>query len=170
MVEQGKVITAAGVSSGIDMGLALAAKIAGDEFAKTIQLLIEYDPQPPFDSGSTAKAAPEIVERIRELAAGRVGPGLVGARQLVAARVDRGQRRGAVAAPPAYPPGCPRRPRRHRPRQAGASDVDSLGSPACSSPSASPSASSSAASSFDSASGCSEIGRSGSPGTRGSSS
>jgi putative intracellular protease/amidase len=73
VVEQGKVITAAGVSSGIDMGLALAAKIAGDEFAKTIQLLIEYDPQPPFDSGSTAKAEPEIVERIRELAAGRVG-------------------------------------------------------------------------------------------------
>ena len=75
VVEQGKVITAAGVSSGIDMGLALAAKIAGDEFAKTIQLLIEYDPQPPFDSGSTAKAEPEIVERIRELAAGRVGQG-----------------------------------------------------------------------------------------------
>jgi putative intracellular protease/amidase len=73
VVEQGKVITAAGVSSGIDMGLALAAKIAGEEFAKTIQLLIEYDPQPPFDSGSTAKADPETVERIRELAAGRVG-------------------------------------------------------------------------------------------------
>jgi putative intracellular protease/amidase len=73
VVEQGKVITAAGVSSGIDMGLTLAAKIAGDEFAKTIQLLIEYDPQPPFDSGSTAKAAPELVERIRELAAGRIG-------------------------------------------------------------------------------------------------
>ena len=73
VVEQGKVITAAGVSSGIDMGLALAAKIAGEEFAKTIQLLIEYDPQPPFDSGSTAKADPEIVERIRALAAGRVG-------------------------------------------------------------------------------------------------
>ena len=73
VVEQGKVITAAGVSSGIDMGLALAAKIAGEDFAKTIQLLIEYDPQPPFDSGSTTKAEPEIVERIRELAAGRVG-------------------------------------------------------------------------------------------------
>ena len=68
VVEQGKVITAAGVSSGIDMGLTLAAKIAGDEFAKTIQLLIEYDPEPPFDSGSTAKAAPELVENLRELA------------------------------------------------------------------------------------------------------
>ena len=69
VVEQGKVITAAGVSSGIDMGLTLAAKIAGDEFAKTIQLLIEYDPEPPFDSGSTGKAAPELVETIRRLAA-----------------------------------------------------------------------------------------------------
>jgi putative intracellular protease/amidase len=69
VVEQGKVITAAGVSSGIDMGLTLAAKIAGDEFAKTVQLLIEYDPEPPFDSGSTAKAAPEVVANLRELAA-----------------------------------------------------------------------------------------------------
>src|ERR671930_1137506 len=43
VVEQGKVITAAGVSSGIDMALVLMAKIAGDEFAQTIQLLIEYD-------------------------------------------------------------------------------------------------------------------------------
>jgi putative intracellular protease/amidase len=71
VVEQGKVITAAGVSSGIDMGLTLVAKIAGDEFAKTIQLLIEYDPEPPFDSGSPGKAAPELVEQLRELAASR---------------------------------------------------------------------------------------------------
>ena len=71
VVEQGKVITSAGVSSGIDMALTLVAKIAGDEFAQTIQLLIEYDPQPPFDAGSTGKAPPEIVERIRELAAAR---------------------------------------------------------------------------------------------------
>jgi putative intracellular protease/amidase len=71
VVEHGKVITAAGVSSGIDMGLALVAKIAGDEFAKTIQLLIEYDPQPPFDAGSPAKADREIVENLRRLAAGR---------------------------------------------------------------------------------------------------
>ena len=48
----GQGVTAAGVSSGIDMALVLLAKIAGDEFAKTIQLLIEYDPQPPFDAGS----------------------------------------------------------------------------------------------------------------------
>jgi putative intracellular protease/amidase len=71
VVEQGKVITAAGVSSGIDMALTLAAKIAGDDFAKTIQLLIEYDPQPPFDCGSTSKAPAEIVANLRELASAR---------------------------------------------------------------------------------------------------
>jgi putative intracellular protease/amidase len=66
VVEQGKVITAAGVSSGIDMALTLAARIAGDEFAQTIQLGIEYDPQPPFHAGSPATAPPHIVERLRE--------------------------------------------------------------------------------------------------------
>ena len=65
VVEQGKVITAAGVSSGIDMGLTLAAKIAGPEVAQAIQLGIEYDPQPPFDAGSTEKAPAEIVELVR---------------------------------------------------------------------------------------------------------
>ena len=71
VVEQGKVITAAGVSSGIDMGLVLAARIAGDQVAQAIQLAIEYDPQPPFDAGSTEKAPPEIVELVRNLAAAR---------------------------------------------------------------------------------------------------
>ena len=61
VVQQGKIITAAGVSSGIDMALTLAAQIAGDDVAKSIQLLIEYDPQPPFDAGSPAKAGPAIV-------------------------------------------------------------------------------------------------------------
>jgi putative intracellular protease/amidase len=65
VVEQGKVITAAGVSSGIDMALALTARLAGDDAAKAIQLSIEYDPEPPFDSGSTAKARPELVELVR---------------------------------------------------------------------------------------------------------
>jgi transcriptional regulator GlxA family with amidase domain len=68
VVEQGKVITAAGVSSGIDMALLLASRIAGDQFAKGIQLLIEYDPQPPFDAGSKEKAPPEIVELIETMA------------------------------------------------------------------------------------------------------
>jgi putative intracellular protease/amidase len=66
VVEQGKVITAAGVSSGIDMALMLAAHIAGEEVAQAIQLRIEYDPEPPFDSGSTAKASPEIVAMARQ--------------------------------------------------------------------------------------------------------
>jgi transcriptional regulator GlxA family with amidase domain len=64
VVRQGKVITSAGVSSGIDMALTLAAEIAGADVAQAIQLRIEYDPMPPFDTGSTAKAP----ERIRELA------------------------------------------------------------------------------------------------------
>ena len=47
------------------MALVLAAKIAGPEVAQAIQLGIEYDPQPPFDSGSVEKASPEIVELVR---------------------------------------------------------------------------------------------------------
>jgi putative intracellular protease/amidase len=69
VVVQGKVITAAGVSSGIDMALTLAALIAGDEAAQAIQLGIEYDPQPPFDAGSPEKAPPEVVELVRSLMA-----------------------------------------------------------------------------------------------------
>ncbi len=64
VVAQGKVVTSAGVSSGIDMALSLAAEIAGTDVAQAIQLRIEYDPTPPFDTGSVAKAP----ERIRELA------------------------------------------------------------------------------------------------------
>jgi putative intracellular protease/amidase len=71
VVEEGKVITAAGVSSGIDMGLVLAEKIAGRDVAGAIQLGLEYDPQPPFDAGSVEKARPETVELIRSLAAAR---------------------------------------------------------------------------------------------------
>ena len=67
VVVQGKVVTAAGVSSGIDMALWLAAQIAGDDVAKAIQLGIEYDPQPPFDHGAVPKADPEIVAFLREI-------------------------------------------------------------------------------------------------------
>jgi putative intracellular protease/amidase len=65
VVEQGRIITAAGVSSGIDMALRLAAHIAGDDVAQMIQLGIEYDPQPPFDSGSPEKAPAALVDRLR---------------------------------------------------------------------------------------------------------
>ena len=71
VVERGKIITAAGVSSGIDMALLLAARIAGDEVAQAIQLGIEYDPQPPFDAGSVEKAPATVVERVRRAAARR---------------------------------------------------------------------------------------------------
>src|SRR5215212_6688943 len=66
-VEQGKVITAAGVSAGIDMALMLADRIAGPDVAQAIQLGIEYDPAPPFDSGSPGKA-PESVRALVEAA------------------------------------------------------------------------------------------------------
>ena len=62
VVEQGRIITSAGVSSGIDMALVLAARIAGDVVAQAIQLRIEYDAEPPFDTGSLAKAPARIVD------------------------------------------------------------------------------------------------------------
>lgn len=65
VVEDKKIITAAGVSAGIDMALFLVGKIAGDNFAKTLQLGLEYDPEPPFDTGSPQKAPPEIVNVLR---------------------------------------------------------------------------------------------------------
>jgi putative intracellular protease/amidase len=68
VVEQGKVITAAGVSAGIDMALTVAAHIAGAELAQGIQLGIEYDPQPPFNSGSPLTAPPEIVDLVQRRA------------------------------------------------------------------------------------------------------
>jgi transcriptional regulator GlxA family with amidase domain len=68
VVEDGKVITAAGVSSGIDMALHLVDREIGPEAAQAVQLAIEYDPQPPFDSGSPAKAPPQIVDAVRQFA------------------------------------------------------------------------------------------------------
>ncbi|MGK2867461.1 MAG: DJ-1/PfpI family protein [Mycobacterium sp.] len=57
IVHQGDLVTCAGVSAGIDLGLWLAAKISGEDRAKAIQLSMEYDPQPPFDSGHMSKAS-----------------------------------------------------------------------------------------------------------------
>jgi transcriptional regulator GlxA family with amidase domain len=64
VVEQGKIITAAGVSSGIDMALRLVQRIWGDEVAQAVQLGIEYDPEPPFDTGSPEKAPEPIVSLV----------------------------------------------------------------------------------------------------------
>jgi len=61
VVEDGKVMTSAGVSAGIDLALALASRLAGERVARAIQLSIEYDPEPPFDCGNPEKAGPEIV-------------------------------------------------------------------------------------------------------------
>ncbi|MFF1463888.1 DJ-1/PfpI family protein [Streptomyces sp. NPDC058330] len=65
VVTDGKYVTAAGVSSGIDMGLTLLGRIAGDTHAQAVQLLTEYDPQPPYDAGSPLKAPAELVEEFR---------------------------------------------------------------------------------------------------------
>jgi len=65
IVESGKIITAAGVSAGIDMALSLASKIAGQSVAESLQLAIEYDPEPPFNAGSPEKAPSQIVDALR---------------------------------------------------------------------------------------------------------
>lgn len=61
----GDVLTGAGVSAGIDLGLALAARLSGDDVAKAIQLSLEYDPQPPFDAGSPEAAPAAVVAALR---------------------------------------------------------------------------------------------------------
>jgi transcriptional regulator GlxA family with amidase domain len=71
VVERGKVITSAGVSSGIDMALVLLDRLYGPELAQMIQLAIEYDPQPPFDAGAPAKAPAELVDAVQQ----RIGDG-----------------------------------------------------------------------------------------------
>lgn len=65
VVTDGKYVTAAGVSSGIDMGLTLVGRLAGDEHARAVQLLTEYDPQPPYDAGSPLKAPAHLVDAFR---------------------------------------------------------------------------------------------------------
>ena len=73
VVVRDRVVTAAGVSAGIDMALTLAERLAGQVPARAAQLSIEYDPQPPFDSGAPSKASPEVraylAERRRRRAA-----------------------------------------------------------------------------------------------------
>lgn len=66
IVEDGKIITAAGVSAGIDMALMLAEKLSGRQVAEGLQLGIEYDPEPPFNTGSPHKATPELVAALRQ--------------------------------------------------------------------------------------------------------
>lgn len=74
IVADGKYVTAAGVSAGIDMALWLAAQIAGQTVAEAIQLSVEYAPEPPFTSGSPQQARPEVVRLVRAVAARQQGP------------------------------------------------------------------------------------------------
>lgn len=67
IVEDRNRFSGGGVTSGIDFALALAARIRGEDFARFIQLSIEYDPHPPFDAGSPDKVSPEILERYYKL-------------------------------------------------------------------------------------------------------
>jgi transcriptional regulator GlxA family with amidase domain len=67
-VEDGKTITSAGVSAGIDMALHLVSLEVGPEVAQAVQLGIEYDPQPPFEAGSPAKAPVAIVDTVKAVA------------------------------------------------------------------------------------------------------
>jgi transcriptional regulator GlxA family with amidase domain len=64
VVRQGKIMTAAGVSAGIDMALQLVQLMAGDEVAQAVQLGMEYDPEPPFDAGSPERAPAPIVDLV----------------------------------------------------------------------------------------------------------
>lgn len=84
VVVEGNVITGAGVTSGIDFALTLAAILEGEQTAREIQLQIEYDPAPPFDCGSPKKAVHEMVEKLRAQ-----GLRLFEARKTVAARVGK---------------------------------------------------------------------------------
>jgi transcriptional regulator GlxA family with amidase domain len=65
VVTDGKYMTAAGVSAGLDMALTLAGKLAGDAVAQSVQLALEYDPQPPYQAGSPATAPPAITGALR---------------------------------------------------------------------------------------------------------
>lgn len=81
--------TGGGVTAGIDFGLALAAAIRGEDHARLIQLTLEYDPQPPFDSGAPGKAPPQVMDRFRALSARTAGDR--DARTLAAAARLRGE-------------------------------------------------------------------------------
>lgn len=77
VVFDGTTVTAAGVSAGIDMALTVMANLVGEPAARLVQLAIEYDPQPPFNSGSPASADPELVSAVRQWLA-QNAPGVVG--------------------------------------------------------------------------------------------
>lgn len=72
VVQDGNVITAGGVTSGIDFALTILAELAGSEFAQMMQLSLEYDPGPPFDSGHPDRADPKLVQLLQDRVYGKV--------------------------------------------------------------------------------------------------
>lgn len=83
-VIDGNIVTGGGVTAGIDFALAIAAELHGEDVARSIQLGIEYDPAPPFASGSPERATPELVARTREAAQARQNERLEAVRQAAA--------------------------------------------------------------------------------------
>jgi cyclohexyl-isocyanide hydratase len=74
MVRDGDLFTAGGVTAGVDFGLTIAAELAGETAARACQLINEYDPAPPFDSGHPDRASPEVMALIEKRMAGAIGP------------------------------------------------------------------------------------------------
>ena len=74
IVRQDRIWTAAGVSAGIDLALTLVAELHGPVVAQAVQLGIEYDPQPPFDTGSPSKAGPDLVALVRAVESSQTDP------------------------------------------------------------------------------------------------
>jgi transcriptional regulator GlxA family with amidase domain len=66
IVRDGNVITGGGVTAGIDMALSVMADIAGADYAQSVQLALEYAPEPPFDCGRPERARPEVVSAVRQ--------------------------------------------------------------------------------------------------------
>lgn len=77
IVEDRNRITAGGVTAGIDFGLQVAARLRNEQYAQMLQLMLEYDPQPPFQAGSPEGAGPELTARVRQ----RRAPAVEAARQ-----------------------------------------------------------------------------------------
>ena len=110
VVWQGTHISAAGVSAGIDMALTLSERVQGRELAEALQLVIEYDPQPPFDSGALEKVDAETKRRAMEVlmtghsrmkVAAQMGRTIMGARL---GRASRALRRRGTRAPSSVGP------------------------------------------------------------------
>jgi len=91
VVVDGNVVTGAGVVSGIDFALRLAVILDGEQVARELQLQIEYDPDPPFDCGSSKSAPPDMIEKLKTRSAK-----LTEERRVTAARV--GKKLGVIPA------------------------------------------------------------------------